>query len=210
VRVSARGRTLRFGRLDRNGPFRRICVADSQTKSLMTAPPRGAVESADRSLYNCFEQFHMSCANGICFNANPLYSGSNVGQRAFQRLWENDPSRTCRSIGSQPGGRWTWKSARNWPRPMRTTIKLVRSRRAGCTLKCLPGLASDGSGDQRLSLQLFSWAPSPPQWMAKNLTQKPTSACSSTTVDRFWNRQRPLSLGDGNRSSCPLPILLRR
>ena len=113
ARVPARGRTLRFGRLDRNGPFRRICVADSPTRSLMTAPPRGAIESADRSLHNYFEQFTCLCADGICFDANPLYSGSNVGQRAIQRHWENDPSRTCRSIGSQPGGRWTWKSARN-------------------------------------------------------------------------------------------------
>ena len=41
------------------------------------------------------------------------YSGSNVGQRAIQRHWENGPSRTRRSIGSQSGSRWTWKSARN-------------------------------------------------------------------------------------------------
>src|SRR5215831_3604267 len=104
--MSASSRTLRFGRLDRNGPFRRICVADSQTKSLMTAPPRGAIESVDRSLYNYFEPFTRLCADGICFDANPLYSGSNVGQRAIQRHWENGPSRTCRSIGSQRGGRW--------------------------------------------------------------------------------------------------------
>src|SRR5215831_20566673 len=105
--MSASSRTLRFGRLDRNGPFRRICVADSQTKSLMTAPPRGAIESVDRSLYSYFEPFTCLCADGICFDANPLYSGSNVGQRAIQRHWENGPSRTRRSIGSQPGGRWT-------------------------------------------------------------------------------------------------------
>ena len=75
----------------RDGSYRRICVADSQTKSLMTAPPRGAIESADRSLYNYFEQFTCLCADGICFDATPLYSGSNVGQRAIQRHWENGP-----------------------------------------------------------------------------------------------------------------------
>src|SRR5882724_3623743 len=99
-----------------NGKYssiRRICIADSQIKSLMTAPPRGSIESADRSLHNYFEQFTWLYANRICFDANPLYSGSNVGQRAIQRHWENGPSRTRQSIGSQSGGRGTWKSARN-------------------------------------------------------------------------------------------------
>src|SRR5215469_17888364 len=39
--------------------LRHIRVADSQIKSLMTPPFRGAIESADRSLHNYFEQFTM-------------------------------------------------------------------------------------------------------------------------------------------------------
>src|SRR5215831_12585370 len=39
----------------------RICIADSEIEPLMTAPPRGAVESADRCLHNCFEQFTWLC-----------------------------------------------------------------------------------------------------------------------------------------------------
>ena len=88
-------------------------VADSQIKSLVIAPSRGAIESADRSLHNYFEQFTCLYADRICFDANPPYSGSNVGQRAIQRHWENGPSRTRRSLDSQSGGRWTWKGARN-------------------------------------------------------------------------------------------------
>jgi len=37
-------------------------IADSEIEPLMTAPPRGAIESADRYLHNCFEQFTWLCA----------------------------------------------------------------------------------------------------------------------------------------------------
>ena len=55
----------------------------------------------------------MLSANGVLFDGYSLYPRSNLGQRAIQRLGENRPPRTRRSIGSQPGGRWQWRSARH-------------------------------------------------------------------------------------------------
>ena len=65
------------------------------------------------SLHNYFGKFTWLCADRICFDANPFYSGSDVGKRAIQRHGENGASRTRQSIGSRSGGRWTWKSARD-------------------------------------------------------------------------------------------------
>jgi hypothetical protein len=46
-------------------------IADSQIKSLGIAPSRGAIESADRSLHNYFEQFTCLCADGFALMPTP-------------------------------------------------------------------------------------------------------------------------------------------
>jgi hypothetical protein len=76
--------------------IRPIGIADSQIKIVMAGPPRGAIESADRSLHNYFEQLAWLYAIEIRSDATPLYSRSNMGQRAIQRHWKNDSSRTPR------------------------------------------------------------------------------------------------------------------
>jgi hypothetical protein len=90
-------------------------------------------------LHDYCEQFTWLCNNRICFDATPLYSGSKVGQQAIQRHWENGPSRTRRSIGSQSGGRWTWKSAHNcWRDRLRLLIFPMRCGPPGLLFHNLP------------------------------------------------------------------------
>ncbi len=65
--------------------IRRICVADSQIKALMAALFAALLNTAERSLYDHFEQFTWLYASRISFDANALYSGSDMGQWTIQR-----------------------------------------------------------------------------------------------------------------------------